>query len=159
MSCHSLEYFLADVFRCGSPTAEQCPSWHFADESPPIMEALEQALSVLPPDPGIWKEMKSPEDRSGEGAWSPLADMGPPLHPWPCQGVPLNWSCSRAGLPHLWPVRHQVPQECDKPLTMNGASTTVSLPPPAQGRTTGTGVKLQGAARARLSMSQVPRGK
>lgn len=39
------------------------------------MEALEQALSVLPPDPGIWKEMKSPEDRSGEGA-------GPPLLMW-----------------------------------------------------------------------------
>lgn len=66
MSCHSLEYFLADVFSWG------LPSCHFADESPPIVEALEQVLTVLPPDPGSWKEMGSPEDRSGEGTGPPL---------------------------------------------------------------------------------------
>lgn len=98
------------------------------------MEALEQVLPVLPPDPRTWKEMRSPEDRSAEGTGTTSAPLAQP-------GSAPDLELLRAGLPHLWPVRHQVPQECHKPLTISGASA-VSRLLPARGRTTGTGVKL-----------------
>lgn len=62
MSCPCLKHFWLMFSNLGIPTAEQCPSGTLPDESPLIMEALEQVLTVLPP--GILKE-KSPEERSG----------------------------------------------------------------------------------------------
>lgn len=151
MSCPCLKHFWLMFSNLGIPTAEQCPSGTLPDESPLIMEALEHVLTVLPP--GTWDfEGKEPRGQIWLRVLSPLCCAG-------TISAPVTWSCSRAGLPHPWPVRHQVPQECDKSLTTTGASTSVSLVLPARGRTTGIGVKLQGAGRARLSMSQVPRGK